>query len=377
MHFSYDPMTRELRWRLLVLMDQHLFPAEAEFADHGTLGAEPWTRPGGLCKLRELARERGLWNLFLPHPAFGPGLTNLQYAPLAEISGRSPFIAPDAINGAAPDTGVMNVLAEFGSRVQQERWLRPLLDGDIRSALCMPAPGADGAGTGVDAGTGTEPDAGELRLVQDGNGYQLNGHGALFMAADLPECALLLAMARSGDQRSVVLVPVGTPGVELGTGAWSSGYDDGVYGSRTTVRFTGVRVPGHSIVGGEGDGSVISHSLLGPSRLHHCMRLIGMAERGLELMSEPTGSAEVRGWGRQARLRIEQARLLALRTAWLMDTESGPAAWAGIDDIKAVVPEMTEWVLDRAIRARGDQPSPDGFPLVRLREHARSLRSAG
>ena len=360
MHFSYDPMTRELRWRLLVLMDQHLFPAEAEFAGQDASGTEPWTRPGSMGKLRELARERGLWNLFLPHPAFGPGLTNLQYAPLAEISGRSPFVAPDAINGAAPDTGVMNVLAEFGTRAQQDRWLRPLLAGDIRSAFCMPS----------------AADAGDLRIESDGGGYLFNGHGGLFMAANLAECALLLVMARSGDSCSVVLVPVGTPGVELGVGPWSSGYDDGVYGSRTTVRFTEVRVPAHSIVGGEGDGSVISHSLLGPNRLHHCMRLIGMAERGLELMSEATDCADLGSWSRQARLRIEQARLLALRTAWLMDTEGGTAARAGLEDVKAVVPELAEWVLERAIRARGEQECPDGFPLARLRAHARALRSA-
>ncbi|WP_045692633.1 acyl-CoA dehydrogenase family protein [Streptomyces rubellomurinus] len=373
MHFSYDPLTKELRWRLLVLMDQHLFPAEAEFAGRGGSGAEPWARPDGLGKLRELARERGLWNLFLPHPAFGPGLTNLQYAPLAEISGRSPFVAPDAINGAAPDTGVMNVLAEFGTRAQQDRWLRPLLAGDLRSAVCLPAPGA--------------VDPGDLRIEPRGSGYVLDGHGGLFMAAAVPECALLLVMARSagrsagdrspGAQRSIALVPVGSPGVSLGSGPWSSGYDDGVYGGRTTVRFTGVRLPAHSIVGGEGDGAVIAHSLLDPNRLHHCMRLIGMAERGLDLMSGAAGTAETRGWARQARLRIEQARLLALRTAWLMDTEGGPAAWGGIEDVKAVVPGMTEWVLDRAIRARGDEESPDGFPLARLREHARVLKSAG
>lgn len=219
-------------------------------------------------------------------------------------------------------------------------------------------------------------DTGDLRIESHGGGYLLNGHGGLFMAATVPECALLLVMARSGEQRSVALVPVGSPGVELGSGTWSSGYDDGVYGGRTTVRFTDVRVPAHGIVGGDGDGSVISHSLLGPNRLHHCMRLIGMAERGLELMSAAADTEEVQGWSRRARLRIEQARLLALRTAWLMDTESGPAARAGIEDVKAVVPEMTAWVLDRAIRAHGDEESPDGFPLVRLRAHARALMSA-
>ncbi len=284
-------------------------------------------------------------------------------------------MAPDAINGAAPDTGVMNVLAEFGSRAQQDRWLRPLLSGDIRSALCLPGTGRSAADDADDAGP-EHRGAGELRIEPQGSGYLLNGRAGLSMAAEVPECALLLVMARSGDQHTVLLVPVGTPGVELGSGPWSSGYDDGVYGGRGTVRFTEVRVPCHSVVGGDGDGAVISQSLLGPNRLHHCMRLIGVAERALELLTASGDRTEVRDWGRQARLRIEQARLLALRAAWLMDTEGGPVSRAGIEDVKAVVPEMAEWVLDRAIRARGDEPDPDGFPLARLRAHAHGLRSA-
>jgi acyl-CoA dehydrogenase len=386
MDFGYDVRTEEFRKRLLAFMDECVYPAEPVFAaqvrDNEQAG-RAWERPGVIGELKQEARSRGLWNLFLAHHPEGAGLTNLQYAPLAEITGRSPAIAPEALNCAAPDTGNMELLAEFGSPGQQERWLRPLLEGTIRSAFCM-----------------TEPDVASsdatnitTRIERDGDEYVLNGRKWWSSGAMNPGCEIFIVMGRTaweGDrhrQQSMILVPRDTPGVTVRRGLSLFGYDDAPHGGHAEVVFDGARVPAANLIAGEGDGFTIAQARLGPGRIHHCMRLIGSAERALELLcrrvtdrvafGQPLADQGViQEWIAEARVRIEQARLLVLKTAWLMDTVGNKGAHSEIQAIKIITPAMAEWVIDKAITAHGAAGVSQDFPLAYLWANARTLRFA-
>ena len=386
MDFAYDARTEELRERLLSFMDSHVYPAEKVFTEQvaeAAAAGQPWERPAIIDELKAEARSRGLWNLFLAHHPEGAGLSNLQYAPLAEITGHSPAIAPEALNCAAPDTGNMELLAEFGSEQQQQRWLRPLLDGEIRSAFCM-----------------TEPDVASsdatniaTRIERDGGEYVINGRKWWSSGAMDPRCKILIVMGKTapdGDrhrQQSMILVPRDTPGVTIERGMHVFGYTDGPHGGHAEVEFRDVRVPEGNLIAGEGDGFAIAQARLGPGRIHHCMRQIGAAERALELMCRRAlersawgGPLATQGviqdWIAEARVRIESARLLVLKTAWLMDTVGNKGAHTEIQAIKIATPEMAEWVIDKAIQTHGAGGVSQDFPLAHLWASARTLRFA-
>ena len=398
MDFGYDAKTLDLRKQLLTFMEERVYPAEAVFAEQVEAAAargQGWERVPVTADLKAEARSRGLWNLFLTGKSAAavgkldstllpdPPLTNLQYAPLAEITGWSPGLAPEALNCAAPDTGNMEVLAEFGSPEQQERWLRPLLEGTIRSAFCM-----------------TEPDVASsdatniaTSITRDGDGYVINGRKWWSSGAMSSDCQILIVMgvtaeAEEGHGRhSMILVPRDTPGVTVKRGMRVFGYTDGTHGGHAEVIFNNVRVPIQNIISGEGDGFAIAQARLGPGRIHHCMRQIGAAERALELMCRRATSrtafgktlAEqgvVQDWIAESRVRIEQARLLVLKTAWLMDTVGNKGAHTEIQAIKIVTPAMAEWVIDRAIQAHGGGGVSQDFPLAHLWASARTLRFA-
>jgi acyl-CoA dehydrogenase len=378
--FSYDERTEELRGRLLEFMDSHVYPAEAEFHAHPP---GDWSRPPVIKRLQAEARRRDLWNLFLPHSEHGAGLTNLQYAPLAEILGRSPGLAPEALNCSAPDTGNMEVLAQFGTPEQQERWLRPLLEAEIRSAFCM-----------------TEPDVAssdarniQLSIRRDGDGYVLDGRKWWSTGAMAPECKILIVMgvtdpdAEPYRRQSMILVPKDTPGVTVVRPLSVFGYDDADHGGHAEMRFEGARVPAGNLLLGEGDGFRIAQERLGPGRIHHCMRSIGVAERALEMLCARAASrvafgkavaqqGVVQDWIAEARIRIEQARLLTLKAAWLMDTVGNKGARVEIAAIKVVAPQVAGWVLDKAIQVHGGGGVCDDFPLARMAASIRTLRLA-
>jgi acyl-CoA dehydrogenase len=385
MDFAYDARTEELRGQLQSFIDEHVVPAEKVFAEQSAEMAEAgrgWERPPVMAELKAEARRRGLWNLFLAHHPEGAGLTNLQYAPLAELSGRSGLI-PEALNCAAPDTGNMEVLAEFGTREQQDRWLRPLLDGEIRSAFCMTEPDvASSDATNI-----------STSITRDGDVYVINGRKWWSSGAMDPNCAIFIVMGKSSPnaerhrQQSQILVPRDTPGITIKRGMHVFGYTDGTHGGHAEIEFSDVRVPAANIIAGEGEGFAIAQARLGPGRIHHCMRQIGASERALELMCRRvTGRVAfgkplseqgvIQEWIADARVRIEAARLLVLKTAWLMDTVGNKGAHTEIQSIKILVPQMTEWIMDKAIQAHGAGGISQDFPLAMLWAHARTLRLA-
>jgi acyl-CoA dehydrogenase len=382
MDFAFDDKTEKLRAELLDFMDTHVYPAEAVVEEQRAFTPQ-WTTPPIMEELKTEARRRGLWNLFLPHSPLGAGLTNLQYAPLAEITGRSAHLAPEALNCSAPDTGNMEVLAMFGTPEQQERWLKPLLAGEIRSAFCMTEP----AVASSDATNIT------TRIERDGDEYVINGRKWWSSGAMNPRCEIFILMGKTDPagerhrQQSQILVPRDTPGVRFERSMQVFGFDDGWHGGHAEISFTDVRVPVSNLIASEGDGFAIAQARLGPGRIHHCMRLIGMAERALDLMctralertafGKPIASQGVVGeWIAEARVRIEQARLLVLKTAWLMDTAGNKGAHTEIQAIKIVVPEMAEWVLDKAIQVHGGGGVSQEFPLAHMWAGARTLRLA-
>ncbi|WP_410812330.1 acyl-CoA dehydrogenase family protein [Micromonospora sp. 067-2] len=382
MDFSYDTRTEELRAELTRFLTEHVHPAEAVHTEQVAAG-DPWSRTPVMAELKAEARKRGLWNLFLPDPRYGAGLTNLQYAPLAELTGRSPHLAPEAVNCAAPDTGNMELLAEFGSDAQRERWLMPLLEGEIRSAFCM-----------------TEPDVASsdatniaTRITRDGDEYVINGRKWWSSGAMDPRCEIFIVMGKTDPgadrhrQQSMVLVPRDTPGVTVRRGMTVFGYTDGTHGGHAEIDFVDVRVPADNLIGAEGNGFAIAQARLGPGRIHHCMRLIGMAERALELLCRRANEriafgrplAEqgvVREWIAESRVRIEQARLLVLKTAWLMDTVGNKGAHTEIQAIKIGTPAMAEWVIDKAIQGYGGAGVSQDTPLAALWAQTRTLRLA-
>jgi acyl-CoA dehydrogenase len=378
MDFLYDDRTRELQQQLQAFMDEVIHPAEPFAA-----ATDEWSRPAIMAELKAEARKRGLWNLFLPNAEHGAGLTNLQYAPLAEITGHVPHLAPEALNCAAPDTGNMELLAEFGSPEQQQRWLTPLLEGEIRSAFCMTEPDV------------ASSDAANIatRIERDGDSYVINGSKWWSSGAMDPACEILIVMGRTDPtaakhrQQSMILVPRDTPGVEIRRGMHVFGYTDGAHGGHAEIVFHDVRVPAANLIAGEGEGFAIAQARLGPGRIHHCMRLIGMAERGLELMCRRAVSRTAFGkplaeqgvvqeWIAESRVRIEQLRLLVLKTAWLMDTVGNKGAHTEIQAIKIATPSTVEWILDKAIQAHGGGGISQDFPLAQLWASARTLRFA-
>jgi acyl-CoA dehydrogenase len=385
MDFAFDARTEDFRGQLQAFIDERVLPAEhvfeeqaAEMASHG----RPWERPPVMDELKAAARERGLWNLFLAGHPEGAGLSNLQYAPLAELTGRS-FLAPEALNCAAPDTGNMEVLAEFGTDEQKKRWLRPLLDGEIRSAFCMTEPDvASSDATNI-----------STSIVRDGDVYVINGRKWWSSGAMDPRCKILIVMGKTNPdadrhrQQSQILVPADTRGVTMKRGMHVFGYTDGTHGGHAEVIFADVRVPVDNVISGEGEGFAIAQARLGPGRIHHCMRQIGAAERAVELMCRRVTSrvawgkplAEqgvIQDWIAEARVQIEAARLLVLKTAWLMDTVGNKGAHTEIQSIKILVPQMTERILDKAIQAHGAGGVSQDFPLAALWAHARTLRLA-
>ncbi|MFD6264238.1 acyl-CoA dehydrogenase family protein [Micromonospora chalcea] len=383
MEFAYDDRTVELRQRLEAFLTECVYPAEPVHHEQVLAAGDPWARPPVMAELKAQARERGLWNLFLPDARYGAGLTNLQYAPLAELTGRSPHLAPEALNCAAPDTGNMELLAEFGSEAQRKQWLMPLLAGEIRSAFCMTEPEV-ASSDATNIGT---------RITRDGDHYVINGRKWWSSGAMDPRCEIFIVMGKTDPdadrhrQQSMILVPRDTPGVTVRRGMRVFGYSDAPHGGHAEIDFSGVRVPAENLVGEEGTGFAIAQARLGPGRIHHCMRLVGMAERALELLcrrvldrvafGRPLAEqGVVREWIAESRVRIEQARLLVLKTAWLMDTVGNKGAHTEIQAIKIATPLMAEWVIDKAIQAHGGAGVSQDTPLAELWAAARTLRLA-
>ncbi len=384
MDFSYDARTRELLAELGDFLAGHVEPAEPLFAEQRAALDDPWawSRTPVLATLREEARRRGLWNLFLPGE-HGAGLTNLQYAPLAELSGRSIHLAPPAMNCAAPDTGNMEVLALFGTPEQKERWLEPLLDGRIRSAFAMTEPDvASSDATNI-----------STSIRRDGDEYVDDGRTWWITGAMNPDCEIFVVMGKTDPtadrhrQQSMILVPRDTPGLTVERGLTVFGYDDASHGGHAQLTFDGVRVPASNLVGGEGDGFAIAQARLGPGRIHHCMRSIGIAERAIELMVDRAAGrvafgrpladqGVVRDWIAEARVRVEQLRLLVLKTAWLMDTQGNKAAHTEIQAIKIATPATVQWILDKAIQVHGAGGLSADFPLAEAYAGIRTLRFA-
>ena len=382
MDFAFDAHTEELRGKLLEFMDEHIYPAEPILAEQLAEAEDPWTPPPIIGELKVEARKRELWNFFLPGE-HGAGLTNLQYAPLAEITGRSPFLAPVALNCAAPDTGNMEVLAMFGTERQCKQWLEPLLEGQIRSAFAMTEPEVGSS------------DAGNIStsITRDGDSYVINGRKWFISGAMNPDCQIFIVMGKTDPdaephrQHSQVLVPRDIPGVTVTRGLRVFGYTDGSHGGHAEVIFDNVRVPAENLLVEEGAGFAIAQARLGPGRVHHCMRLIGMAERGIELMcrravdrstfGKPLAEQGiVQDWIAESRVRVEQLRLLVLKAAWLMDTVGNRGAHTEIQAIKIATPAAVEWILDKAIQTHGAGGVSQDFPLAELWAQARSLRFA-
>jgi acyl-CoA dehydrogenase len=384
MDFGLDAKTEELRAELLDFMDSHVYPAEAVLPDQLAALDDHWAWDSApvVDELRTEARKRGLWNLFLPGEE-GGGLTNLQYAHLAEISGRSIQLAPPAMNCAAPDTGNMEVLHLFGTQEQKQQWLEPLLDGRIRSAFAMTEPAvASSDATNI-----------STSIVRDGDDYVLNGRKWWITGAMNPNCQIFIVMGKTDPgaarhrQQSMVLVPRDTPGLEVHRGMEVYGYDDHEHGGHAELSFTDVRVPAANLIAGEGDGFGIAQARLGPGRIHHCMRSIGIAERAIELMcaradervafGRPLSEQGViRTWIAESRVKLEQLRLLVLKTAWLMDTVGNKGAHTEIQAIKIATPETVQWILDKAIQVHGAGGLSQDFPLANAYAGIRTLRFA-
>ena len=383
MDFAYDAETEELRQRLLTFMEEHVYPAEQVMDTQLAQRDDPWSIPPIVGELQAEAKKRGLWNLSLAgHPEHG-GLPNLRYAPLAEITGRSPRLAPAALNCAAPDTGNMEVLTMFGAPDQKKRWLEPLLDARIRSAFAMTEP----AVASSDATNIT------TSIVREGDEYVINGRKWFITGALNPACEIFIVMGKTDPdadrhkQQSMVLVPRDTPGLTVERGMTVFGYDDSDHGGHAEVLFENVRVPVENLIGAEGEGFAIAQARLGPGRIHHCMRALGMAERALEItcrrvldrvaFGRPLAEqGVVREWIAEARVQIEQLRLLVLKTAYLMDTVGNKGAHTEIQAIKIATPRTVEWILDKCVQAHGAAGVSQDVPIAAWQAGVRSLRLA-
>ena len=380
MDFDYSPKVKELRQRLNAFMDEYIYPNEPLYYQHAD-SKDRWQPVPIIEQLKPKARAAGLWNLFLPESEYGAGLTNLEYAPLCEIMGRSPMAA-EIFNCSAPDTGNMEVLVRYGTEEQKERWLKPLLAGEIRSAFAMTEPEvASSDATNIQAS-----------IQRDGAEYVLNGLKWWTSGAGDPRCKVAIFMGKTNpdaprhQQQSMILVPMDAPGVTIKRMLTVYGYDEAPHG-HGEVLFENVRVPGGNLLLGEGRGFEIAQGRLGPGRIHHCMRLIGLAERALEAMCKRVQSrvafgktlaeqGTIKADIAEARMDIEQARLLTLKAAYMMDTVGNKAARAEIAMIKVVAPNMALRVIDRAVQAHGGAGVCQDFPLAAAWANARTLRMA-
>ncbi|MCJ0903708.1 acyl-CoA dehydrogenase family protein [Rhodococcus sp. ARC_M6] len=376
MDLAPSPAAQEIMDRLNAFMVDHVYPAESVYAQQmEEMGPRNHTLPPVVEELKAEARRQGMWNLFLPSLS---GLSHLDYAHIAEITGRSPYIAPEALNCAAPDTGNMEILHMFGTPEQKEQWLEPLLDGRMRSGFSMTEPAV------------ASSDARNIStsIVRDGDEYVINGRKWWTTGAADPRCEILVLMGKTDPeaaphrQQSMVLVPVNTPGVEIIRSLPIFGYHD--QHGHCEITFTDVRVPVTNILAGEGEGFAIAQARLGPGRIHHAMRCIGMAERGLELMVRRTLSRDafggpisdqgvVRTWIAESRMEIEQARLLVLKTAWIIDQMGVKEAAIEIAAVKVIAPRVARSVLERSIQCHGGGGVTEDFPIARMWASARIL----
>ncbi|MDQ1023651.1 acyl-CoA dehydrogenase [Streptomyces umbrinus] len=380
MDFGLSPRTDELRSRMAAFMDEYVFPAEPVYDRQLAQAVNPHELPPVMRELKEKARAEGLWNLFLAHGDWGAGLTNLEYAPLAELAGRS-VIGPEVFNCSAPDTGNMELLSLFGTPEQQERWLRPLLAAEIRSCFAMTEPEV------------ASSDARNIRtrITRDGDEYVVNGHKWYTSGILDPDCRLIILMgvtdpdAPTYRQQSMLLIPRDTPGITVLRDLPMFGYTDRC--GHGDVLFEDVRVPVSGLLGDEGEGFALAQGRLGPGRMHYAMRAVGFAERALELMCRRTltrtafGGAlaeqgVVREWIARSRIEIEQLRLLVLKSAWLMDTSGNAAARTEVAAIKVAALEVAHRVVDRAVQAHGAAGVSDDTVLARLFAITRALKIA-
>lgn len=384
MNFDYTPKVQALREKLLAFFDEHIYPNERAFIDEiaaNRANGNAWVPTALIETLKDKAREAGLWNLFLPESARGAGLTNLEYAPLCEIMGRVPW-APEVFNCNAPDTGNMETIERYGSDGQKQQWLEPLLRGEIRSAFLMTEPEvASSDATNI-----------QCSITRDGDSYVIDGHKWWSSGAGDPRCKVYIVMGKTDpeapkhQQQSMILVPADANGITVHRPLSVFGYDDAPHG-HMDITLANVRVPASNILLGEGRGFEIAQGRLGPGRIHHCMRLIGLAERALELMSKRTLARVAFGKPiaqhgvtqeriAEARIMIEQARLLTLKAAYMMDTVGNKGARGEIAMIKVVAPNVACQVIDWAIQAHGAGGVSDDFPLAYAYASARTLRLA-
>jgi acyl-CoA dehydrogenase len=381
MDFALSPTATKLRDELSAFMDEHVYPTEGTYREQMAALGDPHGHPQIIEDLKVEARTRGLWNLFLPHKTqWTDGLSNLDYAPLAEIMGRS-ALASEATNCAAPDTGNMEILTMFGTDEQKERWLQPLLEGEIRSAFAMTEPAvASSDATNI-----------SCRIETDGDDYVINGRKWWISGAMTKRCKVLIVMGKTDPdaprhlQQSMVLVPIDTPGVTIVRNLPVFGFIDRE--GHCEITFENVRVPRSNVLGEEGGGFAIAQARLGPGRIHHCMRTIGAAERALEMLCQRVNSRVAFGkplaeqgviqeWVANARIGIDQGRLYTYNAAWLMDTQGNKAARSEIAGIKVAVPNMALDVIDKAIQAHGAGGIGDDFGLSMMYAHIRTLRLA-
>jgi acyl-CoA dehydrogenase len=378
MDFELSDRSRQVQEQLQRFMDEQVYPNERTYAEQVEASGDPHHEPAIMKELRGKAKAAGLWNLFLPDAEHGAGLTNLEYTPLCEIMGRSP-IAPRVFNCAAPDTGNMEILAEFGTPEQKKHWLEPMLEGDIRSCFSMTEPEVSGA----------DPTGLRTRARREGDEYVIDGHKWFTSGAVGARFAIVMAVtdpdAPPHMRASQIIVPTDTPGFNLIRAVSVMGHVGG--GGHCEIRYENCRVPVANCLGGEGSGFVIAQARLGPGRIHHCMRCIGVAERAFEIMCRhansrvafggPLGEKQfVQEWVATSRMEIDQARLLTLNAAWKMDAYGKPRARQEISMIKVVVPNMMMHVLDRAIQCLGALGMSDDTPVAAFWRHGRAMRIA-
>ncbi|PWA12479.1 acyl-CoA dehydrogenase [Pueribacillus theae] len=381
MYFEYSDKVKDLQKKVTEFMEEYVYPNEKTYEAQLNAGDSRWVAPPIMEELKEKAKKAGLWNLFLPESDYGAGLTNLEYAPLCEIMGRSP-IGPEVFNCSAPDTGNMEVLVRYGTEEQKEKWLNPLLNGEIRSAFLMTEPGvASSDATNI-----------QLNMVRDGDEYVINGRKWWSSGALDPRCKIAIVMGKTNpdapkhQQQSQILVPLDTEGVAIKRYLSVFGYDDAPHG-HAEIELKDVRVPVSNVILGEGRGFEIAQGRLGPGRIHHCMRTIGVAERALELLIERVqqrttfgkllaDQGVIREWIADSRMEIEQARLLTLKAAYMMDTVGNKVAKKEIAMIKVVAPNIALKVIDRAIQAFGAAGVSQDTPLASMYAKIRTLRLA-
>jgi acyl-CoA dehydrogenase len=384
--FRHSDRSQQVQEQVRRFLDEHVYPAEREYADQvaaTSAAGEPFRTPDVLARLKRVAREQGLWNLFLPDERYGAGLSVLDYAPIAELTGRSAALAPEAMNCAAPDTGNMELLAMFASDEQVEQWLRPLLDGQIRSCFSMTEPDVASSDATNIAAT----------ITRDGDSFVVNGRKWWSTGALRPECRVAIVMGVSDPdaprhaRHSMILVPLDAPGVTIERSTTVFGYDDGPHGGHGEISYDQVRVPAENLLGPQGGGFAMAQARLGPGRIHHCMRSLGMAERALELLCARVSTRTAFGrtiaeqgvvqeWIAESRLAIDQARLLVLNAAYLIDTVGAKQARAEIAAIKVAAPRAALFVLDKAIQAYGAAGVSADTPLASMWAQLRTLRLA-